>query len=115
MTFVLLTCTPMLAAVLLLHWEPRETRHRRHSRPPQATPPQNPDPLPLGAPAPGLHGIDKCRGGAWEVDHDRSPVTKCPATGMDDVLPAEDEAAVFAHYCLPCQPGVNGERQFARR
>ncbi|MFJ7590025.1 hypothetical protein ACIQZO_22105 [Streptomyces sp. NPDC097617] len=33
----------------------------------------------------------------------------------DDVLPAEDEAAVFAHYCLPCQPGVNGERQFARR
>lgn len=38
MTFMLLTCAPMVAAVLLLHWEPRETRHRRPGRPPQATP-----------------------------------------------------------------------------
>ncbi|WP_162688545.1 MULTISPECIES: hypothetical protein [unclassified Streptomyces] len=38
MTFVLLTCTPMLAAVLLLRWEPRETRHRRPGPPPQAAP-----------------------------------------------------------------------------
>jgi hypothetical protein len=27
-------------------------------------------------------------------------VKKSPAIGMDDVLPAEDEAAVFAHYYL---------------
>ncbi|MCY0943035.1 MULTISPECIES: hypothetical protein [Streptomyces] len=30
MTFMLLTCAPMLAAVLLLNWKPREPRHRRH-------------------------------------------------------------------------------------
>jgi hypothetical protein len=42
-------------------------------------------------------------------------VKKSPAIGMDDVLPAEDEAAVFAHYGLSYQPGANGERQLARR
>ncbi|GGS35490.1 photosystem reaction center subunit H [Streptomyces nojiriensis] len=53
--------------------------------------------------------------GYVKVDYDRSLVKKCPAIGTDDVLPAEDEAAVFAHYDLPYQPGVNGERQLARR
>lgn len=28
MTFILLTCVPTLAAVLLVHREPREPRHR---------------------------------------------------------------------------------------
>ncbi|MFF3618510.1 PRC-barrel domain-containing protein [Streptomyces sp. NPDC002467] len=53
--------------------------------------------------------------GYVKVDYDRSLVKKSPAIGVDDVLPAEDEAAVFAHYGLPYQPGANGERQLARR
>ncbi|GGU26316.1 PRC-barrel domain-containing protein [Streptomyces lavendofoliae] len=53
--------------------------------------------------------------GYVRVDHDRALVKKCPAIGTDDVLPAEDEAAVFAHYGLPYHPGANGERQLARR
>ncbi|MFD7325643.1 PRC-barrel domain-containing protein [Streptomyces sp. NPDC059875] len=50
-----------------------------------------------------------------KVDYDKSLVKKCPAVGTDDVLPAEDEAAVFAHYGLPYQPVADGERQLARR
>ncbi|MER6255241.1 PRC-barrel domain-containing protein [Streptomyces sp. NPDC001584] len=53
--------------------------------------------------------------GYVKVDYDRSLVKKSPAIGTDDVLPAGDEAAVFAHYGLPHQPGANGERQLARR
>ncbi|MBA5226020.1 MULTISPECIES: PRC-barrel domain-containing protein [Streptomyces] len=53
--------------------------------------------------------------GYVRVDYDRSLVKKCPAIGTDDVLPVEDEAALFAHYGLPYQPGANGERQLARR
>ncbi|MGW6862198.1 PRC-barrel domain-containing protein [Streptomyces xanthophaeus] len=53
--------------------------------------------------------------GYVKVDYDRSLVKKCPAIGTDDVLPTEDEAAVFAHYGLPYQPGAKGERQLARR
>ncbi|GAA2504902.1 PRC-barrel domain-containing protein [Streptomyces gobitricini] len=53
--------------------------------------------------------------GYVKVDYDKSLVKKSPAIGTDDVLPAEDEAAVFAHYGLPYQPGTNGERQLARR
>ncbi|MFF3755356.1 PRC-barrel domain-containing protein [Streptomyces sp. NPDC002018] len=53
--------------------------------------------------------------GYVKVGYDRSLVKKGPAIGTDDVLPAEDEAAVFAHYGLPYQPGANGERQLARR
>ncbi|MET7853461.1 PRC-barrel domain-containing protein [Streptomyces avermitilis] len=50
-----------------------------------------------------------------KVDYDRSLVKKSPAIGVDDVLPAEEEAAVFAHYGLSYQPGAKGERQLARR
>ncbi|MBV1942600.1 PRC-barrel domain-containing protein [Streptomyces sp. NPDC060006] len=53
--------------------------------------------------------------GYVKVDYDKSLVKKCPAIGTDDVLPAEDEAAVFAHYGLPYRPGTDGERQLARR
>ncbi|MFF8607206.1 PRC-barrel domain-containing protein [Streptomyces sp. NPDC015346] len=53
--------------------------------------------------------------GYVKVNYDKSLVKKSPAIGTDDVLPAEDEAAVFAHYGLSYQPGANGERQLARR
>jgi hypothetical protein len=36
-------------------------------------------------------------------------------TGTDDVLPAEDEEAVFRHYGLDFRPGTGGERRLARR
>lgn len=38
MTFMLLTCTPMLTAILLLHYEPREPRHRRPAQQPRTAP-----------------------------------------------------------------------------
>ncbi|MGA5069146.1 hypothetical protein ACPB9E_36225 [Streptomyces exfoliatus] len=53
--------------------------------------------------------------GYVKVDYDKSLVKKCPAIGTDVVLPDEDEAAVFAHYGLPYQPGAGSERQLARR
>lgn len=53
--------------------------------------------------------------GYVKVGYDRSLVKKGPAIGTDDILPAEDEGAVFAHYGLPYKPGANGERQLARR
>ncbi|MCY0949089.1 PRC-barrel domain containing protein [Streptomyces sp. H27-S2] len=53
--------------------------------------------------------------GYLKVDYDRSLVKNSPPIGTDDVLPAEDEAAVFSHYGLSYQPGANGERQLARR
>ncbi|MEU7698793.1 hypothetical protein [Streptomyces sp. NPDC039028] len=31
MTFILMTCGPMLAAALLIHWEPRAARHGRRA------------------------------------------------------------------------------------
>lgn len=40
---------------------------------------------------------------------------KAPSIGTDDVLPAEEEAAVFQHYGLTYRPGAGGERQLARR
>ncbi|MEU9100467.1 PRC-barrel domain-containing protein [Streptomyces sp. NPDC048361] len=53
--------------------------------------------------------------GYVKVDYDKALVKKCPAIGTDDVLPAEDEVAVFEHYGLPYQRGASGERQLARR
>ncbi|WP_407555471.1 PRC-barrel domain-containing protein [Streptomyces sp. Pv4-95] len=53
--------------------------------------------------------------GYVKVDYDRSLVKKGPAMGTDDILPSKDEAAVFAHYGLPYEPGARGERQLARR
>lgn len=41
-------------------------------------------------------------------------VKGAPSMGTDDVLPAEDEKAIFAHYELPYRPGANGERQLGR-
>ncbi|MFD7781267.1 PRC-barrel domain-containing protein [Streptomyces sp. NPDC059753] len=53
--------------------------------------------------------------GYVKVDYDKALVKKCPPIGTDDVLPAEDEAAVFAHYGRPYQSSANGERRLARR
>lgn len=50
-----------------------------------------------------------------KVNYPKSLVKGCPAIGTDDVLPSEDEAAIFAHYGLAYQPGAAGERQLARR
>ncbi|MGW3774480.1 PRC-barrel domain-containing protein, partial [Actinomadura verrucosospora] len=36
--------------------------------------------------------------GYVRIPHDRSQVKHSPAIGMDDVLPAQDEEAVFRHY-----------------
>ncbi|MCM2419098.1 PRC-barrel domain-containing protein [Streptomyces sp. RKAG293] len=53
--------------------------------------------------------------GYVKVVYDKAVVKRCPAIGTDDVLPAEDEAAIFEHYGIAYQPGANGERQLARR
>ncbi|MBP2579912.1 hypothetical protein J3A78_000390 [Streptomyces sp. PvR006] len=38
MTFILMTCGPMLAAVLMVHWEPRAPRHGRRAGAPVPAP-----------------------------------------------------------------------------
>ncbi|MFJ2935103.1 PRC-barrel domain-containing protein [Streptomyces sp. NPDC087219] len=53
--------------------------------------------------------------GYVRVAYDKALVKQGPSIGTDDVLPAEDEEAVFRHYELPYEPGANGERQLARR
>lgn len=53
--------------------------------------------------------------GYVKVAHDKALVKKGPAIGTDDVLPFEDEQAVFTHFGLAYQPGAAGERQLARR
>ncbi|MBC9714622.1 PRC-barrel domain-containing protein [Streptomyces sp. TRM66268-LWL] len=49
------------------------------------------------------------------VRYARSLVRRAPSIGTDDILPAEQEAAIFQHYGLTYQPGAGGERQLARR
>jgi hypothetical protein len=53
--------------------------------------------------------------GYVKVAFDKPSVKKGPAIGTDDVLPAEDEEAVFTQFGLPYRPGTAGERQLARR
>ncbi|MEW2296350.1 PRC-barrel domain-containing protein [Streptomyces sp. NPDC006743] len=50
-----------------------------------------------------------------KVAQPKGLVKKAPSIGTDDVLPAEQEAAVFQHYDLPYVPGAGGERRLARR
>ncbi|TQF06695.1 PRC-barrel domain containing protein [Kitasatospora acidiphila] len=52
--------------------------------------------------------------GYVKVGYDKALVKDCPAIGTDDVLPAEDEAAIFQHYGLTYAPGAGGERRLAR-
>ncbi|WP_418958197.1 PRC-barrel domain-containing protein [Streptomyces tritici] len=53
--------------------------------------------------------------GYVQVAHDKALVKRGPSIGTDDVLPFEDEEAVFRHYGLAYEPGARGERQLARR
>ncbi|MFI5649301.1 PRC-barrel domain-containing protein [Kitasatospora sp. NPDC051705] len=53
--------------------------------------------------------------GYVKVVYDKPLIKDCPAIGTDDILPAEDEEAIFRHYGLTYQPGAAGERQLARR
>ncbi|MGW2546875.1 PRC-barrel domain-containing protein [Kitasatospora sp. NPDC001574] len=53
--------------------------------------------------------------GYLRVAFPKAQVKQAPSIGVDDVLPAEDEAAVFAHYGLSYTPGAGGERRLARR
>ncbi|MFC8831512.1 PRC-barrel domain-containing protein [Streptomyces sp. NPDC057137] len=53
--------------------------------------------------------------GYVKVRYSKTAVKDAPSMGTDDVLPAEDEKAVFSHYDLPYEPGPSGERQLARR
>ncbi|MGW0632889.1 PRC-barrel domain-containing protein [Streptomyces sp. NPDC002758] len=53
--------------------------------------------------------------GYLKVGYVRTLVKQAPSIGTDDVLPAEQEDAIFKHYGLPYQPGAAGERQLARR
>ncbi|MER7757305.1 PRC-barrel domain-containing protein [Kitasatospora sp. NPDC097643] len=53
--------------------------------------------------------------GYVRVAFPKSQVKQAPSIGTDDVLPAGDEPAVFAHYDLPYATGAGGERRLARR
>ncbi|MFF6998780.1 PRC-barrel domain-containing protein [Streptomyces sp. NPDC008313] len=50
-----------------------------------------------------------------KIPYEKGVVKKAPWIGTDDVLPAEQEEAVFHHYGMSYQPGPNGGRQLARR
>ncbi|MGX5187165.1 PRC-barrel domain-containing protein [Streptomyces avermitilis] len=53
--------------------------------------------------------------GYLKVGYVRTLVKQAPSIGTDDVLPADQEEAIFKHYGLPYEPGAAGERQLARR
>ncbi len=53
--------------------------------------------------------------GYVRISYTRGVVKKAPSIGTDDVLPAEQEEAIFQHYGMTYRPGANGERQLARR
>ncbi|MEY9964724.1 hypothetical protein ABIA33_002766 [Streptacidiphilus sp. MAP12-16] len=53
--------------------------------------------------------------GYVKVGYAKALVKDAPSIGTDDVLPAEDEEAIFTHYKLPYQPSSGGERKLARR
>jgi len=53
--------------------------------------------------------------GYLKVGYVKALVKQAPSIGTDDVLPAEQEEAIFKHYGLAYKPGAAGERQLARR
>ncbi|WP_354641395.1 PRC-barrel domain-containing protein [Kitasatospora camelliae] len=53
--------------------------------------------------------------GYLKVPRPKSQVKHAPTIDTDGELPAEGEAAVFAHYELEYVPGAGGERRLARR
>ncbi|MBA2947056.1 PRC-barrel domain-containing protein [Streptomyces himalayensis] len=50
-----------------------------------------------------------------KVAYSKGLVKKVPSIGTDDILPAEQEEAIFKHYDMAYQPGAGGERKLARR
>jgi hypothetical protein len=65
----------------------------------------------------GAHKIGSLEAipGYVKVNSTKSRVKGSPAIGTDDVLPFEDEEAVFQHDGLPYEPGASAERQLAHR
>lgn len=53
--------------------------------------------------------------GYVKVGYTKALVKGSPTIGTDDVLPAEQEEAIFKHYGLTYHVGAGGERQLARR
>lgn len=53
--------------------------------------------------------------GYLRVTYSRRTVRDAPSIGVDGVLPAGDEEAVFQHYGLHYERGGGGERRLARR
>lgn len=53
--------------------------------------------------------------GYVRVAHTKAVVRKAPAIGTDDILPSEEEEAIFKYYGMVYQPGASGERKLARR
>ncbi|MER7682600.1 MULTISPECIES: PRC-barrel domain-containing protein [unclassified Streptomyces] len=53
--------------------------------------------------------------GYLRVPYSKKQVRKAPWIGTDDILPAEEEAAIFRHYDMSYEPGSQGERHLARR
>ncbi|MCX4767975.1 PRC-barrel domain-containing protein [Streptomyces sp. NBC_01275] len=53
--------------------------------------------------------------GYLKLGYARALVKQAPSIGTDDVLPAEQEEAIFRHYGLLYKAGAAGERQLARR
>ncbi|MGW8377925.1 PRC-barrel domain-containing protein [Streptomyces sp. ODS28] len=52
--------------------------------------------------------------GYLKVQHSKSTVRNAPSIGTDDVLAADQEDAVFAHYKMEYSQGAGGERRLAR-
>ncbi|GAA1368858.1 hypothetical protein GCM10009612_56190 [Streptomyces beijiangensis] len=50
-----------------------------------------------------------------KVAYAKALVRTAPSIGTDDILPAEDEEAVFRHYGLSYQPDKGTVRRLARR
>jgi hypothetical protein len=48
------------------------------------------------------------------VRYAKKLVDDAPSIDTDGELAANDEAAVYAHYDMPYQPGVSGERRLGR-
>ncbi|MFF3288748.1 PRC-barrel domain-containing protein [Streptomyces sp. NPDC003023] len=53
--------------------------------------------------------------GYVKVAYAKGLVKDAPSIGMDDILPADEEEAIFKHYELAYRPGPGGERLLARR
>jgi hypothetical protein len=53
--------------------------------------------------------------GYLKVTYSKHTVRDAPSIGVDGVLPAGDEEAVFKHYDLNYETGGGGERRLARR